>query len=212
LAEFREASQFSTWLISHHFEPVVDEAAKAQTQPTEYFLDDDLRVDGELLPRDIADWAPNAEQLYWASELRGILTRALEEGKSDLADGFVLRDIEGLSIEQTGAGDEFEHFRGEGAAMESSIAKLREHLNKYFTTHAQSARPRLVPLDSRTGRILGFVAECLQYRHLSYSSLPALTDLRTTYSDNSTCDEHECQNSLSIVARLIRVLGKPPAL
>ena len=27
----------------------------------------------------VTDWAPNPEQLYWASELRNILLKALEE-------------------------------------------------------------------------------------------------------------------------------------
>jgi RNA polymerase sigma-70 factor (ECF subfamily) len=161
LAEFREASQFSTWLIRITLNQSLMKLRKRNTA-NEYFLDDDLRVDGELLPRDIADWAPNAEQLYWASELRGILTRALEEVSPISRTVFVLRDIEELSIEQTAMAMNLSTSAVKARLWRVRL-QLREHLNKYFTTHAQSARPRLVPLDSRTGRILGLVAECLQY-------------------------------------------------
>ena len=39
----------------------------------------DFQGDGDMLPIEVTDWAPNPEQLYWASELRNILLKALEE-------------------------------------------------------------------------------------------------------------------------------------
>ena len=141
LAEFREASQFSTWLIRITLNQSLMKLRKRNTAK-EFFLDDDLREDGELLPRDVADWAPNAEQLYWASELRDILTGALEELSPISRTVFILRDVEGLSLEQT------------GLAMNLSISavkarlwrvrlQLRERLNKYFRKRTNSARRRL---------------------------------------------------------------------
>ena len=38
----------------------------------------DFQGDGDMLPIEVTDWAPNPEQLYWASELRHILTQTLE--------------------------------------------------------------------------------------------------------------------------------------
>src|ERR1700732_2675841 len=99
LAEFREASQFSTWLIRITLNQSLMKLRKRNTAK-EFFLDDDLGEDGELFPRDLADWTPNAEQLYWASELRNILASALEELSPISRTVFVLRDVEGLSIEQ----------------------------------------------------------------------------------------------------------------
>ena len=64
-------------------------------------LDEDFQADGDMLPMEVADWAPNPEQLYWASELRDILIKALEELRPILRTVFVLRDIEGLSMDQT---------------------------------------------------------------------------------------------------------------
>jgi RNA polymerase sigma-70 factor, ECF subfamily len=161
LAEFREASQFSTWVIRITLNQSLTKLRR-RNAAREYFLDEESQVDGELLPRDIADWAPNAEQLYWASELRSILTKALEEVNPISRTVFVLRDIEGLSIEQTVTAMNLSTSAVKARLWRVRL-QLREHLSKHFTPHAQSARPRLVPLNRRTGRVLGLVAECLQY-------------------------------------------------
>ena len=63
--------------------------------------DEDFHVDGDILAIEVGDWAPNPEELYGASELRDILIKALEELRPILRTVFVLRDIEGLSIDQT---------------------------------------------------------------------------------------------------------------
>ena len=168
LAEFQEASQFSTWLIRITLNQSLMKLRKRNTAK-EFFLDDDLREDGELLPRDVADWAPNAEQLYWASELREILTSALEELSPISRTVFVLRDVEGLSIEETGM-----VMNLSSSAVKARLwrvrLQLRERLNKYFNKQAHSARAQAVPLNSRTGHILGLAAECL---HCSLSGSPS---------------------------------------
>jgi RNA polymerase sigma-70 factor (ECF subfamily) len=162
LAEFQEASQFSTWLIRITLNQSLMKLRKRNTAK-EFFLDDDLGENGELLPRDVADWAPNAEQLYWASELREILTNALEELSPISRTVFVLRDVEGLSIEQTGMAMNLSSSAVK-ARLWSVRLQLRERLNKYFNKQAHSApRAQAVPLNSQTGRILGLVAECLHY-------------------------------------------------
>jgi RNA polymerase sigma-70 factor (ECF subfamily) len=161
LAEFREASQFSTWLIRITLNQSLMKLRMRNTAK-EFFLDDDLRENGELLPRDVADWAPNAEQLYWASELREILTGALEELSPISRTVFVLRDVEGLSIEQTGMAMNLSSSAVKARLWRVRL-QLRERLNKYFNKHAHSAPAQAVPLNSRTGRILGLVAECLHY-------------------------------------------------
>jgi len=66
LGQFREESQFSTWLISI---TVNQSLMKLRKQ----------RAVRDRLPIEVTDWAPNPEQLYWASELRNILLKALEE-------------------------------------------------------------------------------------------------------------------------------------
>jgi RNA polymerase sigma-70 factor (ECF subfamily) len=130
LAEFREDSQFSTWLIRITVNQSLMKLRKQRTVK-EVSLDEDFRAEANILPLEVIDWTPNAEQLYWASELRQILTRTLEEVRPPLRAVFVLRDIEGLSIEQTAV-----VLGVSQAAVKARLwrarLQLREGLNKYF--------------------------------------------------------------------------------
>jgi RNA polymerase sigma-70 factor (ECF subfamily) len=159
LTEFREESQFSTWLIRITVNQSLMKLRK-QRSTREVSLDDDFQTDGDILPMEVADWAPNPEQLYWASELRDILLKALTEMRPILRAVFVIRDIEGLSINQT-----TEVLNLSEAAVKARLWRarvhLRECLNKYFSKQTRSVQAELVPMGRRTGRILGLITECL---------------------------------------------------
>jgi RNA polymerase sigma-70 factor, ECF subfamily len=100
LATFREDSQFSTWLIRITVNQSLMKLRKQRTT-REASLDEDFLAEGNILPIEVTDWAPNPEQLYWASELRDILIKCLEDLSPILRTVFVLRDIEGLTTDQT---------------------------------------------------------------------------------------------------------------
>jgi RNA polymerase sigma-70 factor (ECF subfamily) len=161
LADFREACQFSTWLIRITLNQSLMKLRK-RNAAQEYLLDKSVDAGCESLPRDVADWAPNAEQLYWASELRNILAGALENLNPISRTIFVLRDIEGLSIDQTAAAMNL-CISAVKARLWRARLRLRESLNKYFNNHGRSSRSQLVPLNNRTGLVLGLVAECLHF-------------------------------------------------
>src|SRR3984893_13885216 len=146
LAEFREDSQFSTWLIRI---TVNQSLMKLRRQRTikEVSLDEDLQAEGDALPLEVVDWAPNAEQLYWASELRQILTRTLEEVRPPLRAVFVLRDIEGLSIDETAVVLGLSQAAVKARLWRARL-QLREGLNKYFRQKEDSA-----PVDVRPSRL-----------------------------------------------------------
>jgi RNA polymerase sigma-70 factor (ECF subfamily) len=161
LGQFREESQFSTWL----FRITVNQSLmklRKQRSIREVSLDEDFQADVDLLPMEIIDWTPNPEQLYWASELRDLLVSALKELRPALRTVFVLRDIEGLSTDQTA-----EVLNLSQTAVKARLwrvrLQLRERLNKYFGKQPDSARTQLVPINRRTGRILGLFAECLDH-------------------------------------------------
>ena len=158
LDSFREESQFSTWLIRIAVNESLMKLRK-QRSTREVSLDDPL-TDESILPIEVTDWSPNPEQLYWASELRAILLKALTEMQPILRIVFVIRDIEGLSIDQT----------AEVLGLSQSAVKarlwrarlqLRERLTRYFVDQKQCSRANLIPMGRRTGRILAFVADCL---------------------------------------------------
>jgi len=160
LNAFREDSKFSTWL----FRITVNQSLmklRRQRTTREASLDEDFQADGDALPKEVTDWAPNPEQLYWASELRGILINCLEQLSPILRTVFVLRDIEGLTIDQT-----VEVLNVSETAVKARLLRarlqLREGLNKYFSKQTHFARAKLFPSGGQTGRIPGLFAECLR--------------------------------------------------
>ena len=138
LAEFRGNSQFSTWLIRITLNQSLMKLRK-QRRTREVSLDEDRRTDEDALPREVIDWAPDAETLYSVSELRNILIKTIQELRPILRAVFVLQDLEGLSTEQTA-----EVLNLSQSAVKSRLwrarLELRERLNKYFGESAESAQ------------------------------------------------------------------------
>jgi RNA polymerase sigma-70 factor (ECF subfamily) len=101
-------------------------------------LDEDFRQEENTAPTEVADRTPNPEQLYWASELRDILTQTLEKVRPPLRLVFVLRHIEGLSIDQTAAVLGLSH-----AAVKARLWRARLQIRKGLRGHYEKANEGL---------------------------------------------------------------------
>jgi RNA polymerase sigma-70 factor (ECF subfamily) len=138
LGDFRGDSQFSTWLIRITVNQSLMKLRKLRAIREES-LDEDSQADGDKLPMEVVDWAPNPEQLYRTSELRQILIKTIEELPPLLRTVFVLQDLEGLSTDQTA-----EALNLSQSAVKSRLwrarLQLRERLNRYFGKSAESAQ------------------------------------------------------------------------
>src|ERR1700756_1950037 len=160
LAEFREDAQFSTWLIRITVNESLMKLRKQRAQK-EVSLDEDFGSDLDALSVDVPDRAPNPEQLCWASELRDILARTVEELRPILRTVFVLRDVEGLSIEQTA-----QVLNLSQAAVKARLWRvrlhLRERLDRYFDERRPFAAEEPPPTCRVTKKIIGLFAECLR--------------------------------------------------
>ncbi len=160
LADFRETSQFSTWLIRITVNQSLMKLRKQRTHK-EVSLDEDFQADREALALDIAGRGPNPEQLCWASELRAILVRTVEELRPILRTVFVLRDVEGLSIEQTA-----QVLNLSQSAVKARLWRvrlhLRERLNKYLDERTTLTPEELAPTSRVTKKVIGLFAECLR--------------------------------------------------
>jgi RNA polymerase sigma-70 factor (ECF subfamily) len=137
LGQFREDSQFSTWLIRITVNQSLMKLRKQRTMK-EVSLDEEFQTEGDMLPIEVTDWAPNPEQLYGASELRDILARALGELRPILRAVFVLRDIESLSTDQTADVLGLSHPAVKARLWRARL-QLRESLNRYFRHQGESA-------------------------------------------------------------------------
>ncbi|HSY66831.1 MAG TPA: sigma-70 family RNA polymerase sigma factor [Terriglobales bacterium] len=152
LAEFREASQFSTWLIRITLNQSLMLLRKRNVTK-EASLDEDFEAEEDLIPREIADWVPNPEQLYWGSELREILREALEELVPISRAVFVLRDIEGFSIEQTAVALNLSQSAVKSRLWRARL-QLRNSLTKYFSKPSECVQVRSRVLQRPdTGRV-----------------------------------------------------------
>jgi len=160
LTDFREDSQFSTWLIRITVNQSLMKLRKQRTRK-EVSLDEDFEMDGDVLPLDVPDRTPGPEQLCWASELRDILIRTVEELRPILRTVFVLRDVEGLSIAQTA-----QVLNLSQAAVKARLWRvrlhLRERLNKYFDERTRVATEEFAPTSRMTKKIVGLFADCLR--------------------------------------------------
>ena len=157
LAQFREDSQFSTWLIRITVNQSLMKLRK-QRSVREVSLDEDFQTDGDILPIEVADWAPNPEERYRTSELRDILAKMLEDLQPILRTVFVLRDIEGLSIVETAEVLDLTHTAVKARLWRARL-QLRERLNKYFRMETESAQTELVSERPHPGRPIS--QECL---------------------------------------------------
>ena len=130
LSQFRENSQFSTWLIRITVNESLMKLRK-QRSSREVSMDEDFQSEGSTAPYEVADWAPNPEQLYRGSELRNILRSELQELQPALRVVFVLRDVEGLSTEETAEVLELTPVAVKARLWRARL-RLRERLSKYF--------------------------------------------------------------------------------
>src|SRR5207247_5188021 len=130
LTQFRENSQFSTWLIRITVNESLLKLRK-QRFDGEVSIDEDFQSEDHTAAFELADWAPNPEELYKAFELRNILRSELQEVGPGLSVVFVLRDIEGLSTEETADVLELTDVAVKTRLSRARL-QLRQRLTKYF--------------------------------------------------------------------------------
>src|SRR5437763_16654787 len=130
LEQFQGNSKFYTWLVRIAVNEALMKLRRRKTSKT-ISLDEDVETEEGSMPREVADWGPNPEQLYGQSELGDILQKTIQGLPQSYRTVFVLRDIEGLSTEETA-----EMLNLSVPAVKSRLLRarlqLRERLNRYF--------------------------------------------------------------------------------
>jgi RNA polymerase sigma-70 factor (ECF subfamily) len=100
LAEFREDSRFYTWLVRIAVNEGLMKLRKRRGDRS-VPLEDEIGEDGEPIPRELADWKPNPEQIYAQAEIENILRDAAQKLPATYRTVFLLRDVEDLSTAET---------------------------------------------------------------------------------------------------------------
>src|SRR5258708_33833092 len=99
LEGFQEVSRFYTWLVRIAANEALMRLRKRR--PNQVSLDEPIESEDDFIPQQIEDWGPSPEQRYAQTEMRDILRSVIEELTPDFRIVFVLRDVEGLSTEET---------------------------------------------------------------------------------------------------------------
>ena len=130
LESFQEQSKFYTWLVRIAVNEALMKLRKRRTAKT-VSLDEDVKTEEDSVPREVADWAPNPEQLYKQAELHEILSKTIQGLPSSFRTVFVLRDVEGLSTEETAEALDLSVPAVKSRLLRARL-QLRDRLSRYF--------------------------------------------------------------------------------
>lgn len=129
LDRFHEDSRFYTWLVRIAANEALMRLRKRR--PNQFSLDEPIESEDDFVPQQIEDWGPSPEQRFAQTEMRDILRGVIEELPPDFRVVFLLRDVEGLSTEETA-----ETVGISEAAVKSRLLrarlKLRQKLDRHF--------------------------------------------------------------------------------
>ncbi len=130
LAGFQGNSKFYTWLVRIAVNESLMKLRKRRSDRT-VSLDEDVETEDGSMPREVPDWGPSPEQLYAREELNAILARTIGGLPATFRTVFVLRDVEGLSTEETA-----EALALSVPAVKSRLLRarlqLRDRLGRFF--------------------------------------------------------------------------------
>src|SRR6202795_225050 len=134
LEQFQGQSKFYTWLVRIAVNAALMKLRRRRPERM-VSLDEEVKTEDDSLPREVADWSPNPEQQYNQAELREILTRTIQGLPSGCRTVFVLRDVEGLSTEETAQALELSIPAVKSRLLRARL-QLRERLSRFFQKRA----------------------------------------------------------------------------
>lgn len=99
LPGFRQEARFSTWLYRIAYNACLMRIRKKKLDTVS--LDKPIDVGGDRIERDVADWTMDPRSAVMNEELNEVLAKHINELQPDNRIVFVLRDIHGLSTDDT---------------------------------------------------------------------------------------------------------------
>ena len=130
LEQLQGQSKFYTWLVRIAVNEALMKLRKRRPERT-VSLDEDVKTEEDSLPREVADWSPNPEQQYSQAELKDILTRTIQGLPQGFRTVFVLRDVEGLSTEETAEALDLSIPAVKSRLLRARL-QLRDRLSRFF--------------------------------------------------------------------------------
>jgi RNA polymerase sigma-70 factor, ECF subfamily len=141
LGGFQRSSKFVTWMTRI----AISEALQIlrRRRPT-VSVDDLQNAEEGLMPKELRDWHDDPAKLYEKQQLREIVERAIQSLPPIHREAFVLRDVEGLTTEESAAA------LGIGVpALKARLHRARLIMREALAVHLQ----RKPTFQSRAARV-----------------------------------------------------------
>jgi RNA polymerase sigma-70 factor (ECF subfamily) len=144
LDKFRGDAKFSTWLFRIAVNQSLMRVRKQRSKQAAAECSINVEEEGKA-PIDFSDWRPNPEEEYQTSELRELLTGALQALRPTLRIAFILHDIEGHSLQEAAETMGISLAAAKTRSLRARL-QLREQLSAYFKQEVdwKSHKQRLV--------------------------------------------------------------------
>lgn len=131
LKEFEGRSSLSTWIYRIAANEALMLIRKRRPEIDWSDIQQDDRVDTDYSPVEFTDWCCLPEEEFLTAESRAALDQAIQRLPVTLRIVFVLRDIQGLSIQETSQALELTDSAVKTRLLRARL-RLREDLSDYF--------------------------------------------------------------------------------
>jgi len=130
LDQFQGQSKFYTWIVRIAVNQALMKLRKRKSDRS-VSLDDTIDTGEDKVAREIAAWDENPEEKYTREEMNQILTTAIEGLAPIYRAVFVLRDVDGLSTEDTAEALDLSVPAVKSRLLRARL-QLRDKLTRYF--------------------------------------------------------------------------------
>ena len=137
LDQFQGQSKFYTWIVRIAVNQALMKLRKRKSDRS-VSLDDTIDTGEDTVAREIAAWDENPEEQYGREELNRILTSAVDGLTPIYRAVFVLRDVDGLSTEETAEALDLSVPAVKSRLLRARL-QLRDKLTRYFKRKGDDA-------------------------------------------------------------------------
>src|SRR6202167_6038720 len=130
LDQFLGNAKFYTWIVRIAVNQALMKLRKRRSDRA-VSLDEQIDTGEDTVVREIAAWDPDPEERYSREELHTILSTVIDELAPIYRTVFTLRDVDGLSTEETAEALELSVPAVKSRLLRARL-QLRERLNRYF--------------------------------------------------------------------------------
>lgn len=137
LDQFQGNSKFYTWVVRIAVNQALMKLRKRKTDRS-VSLDEQIDTGEDTVVREIATWDPDPEERFSREELHTILTGAIDELAPIYRTVFTLRDVDGLSTEETAEALELTVPAVKSRLLRARL-QLRDRLTRFFKRKGDDA-------------------------------------------------------------------------